>query len=138
MTLAYWTNDDGDGYILVDEATQDVAGQYLADEWGLLVVASGRGQFDLKDCECYPLTDDCPDNEGRPCHVRERADCWSFESYDPNLTGWTDATAFLAHDDEIRAWWPKGVVPDAVAELLKDPDEPLPVTVAPGQVEAGL
>ena len=78
--IPYWQNEDGEAWVEVADADQDTAGQYLADDFGMLVVTGDyeRATVPLQDCECPSApVDVCPDADPPgPCHVRLKVDCW--------------------------------------------------------------
>lgn len=137
--LHAWSNEDDELFIEVeDEPDRDVAGQRYAIQTGLVLTYVYRTEIRTQDCECVPTSDACPDDDGKPCVVREGVDVWVFQGWDTYFDG---MAADLADEraDRLAQGKPWALyLPAGVADPFADPAEPQPIPVAPGQVEAGL
>jgi hypothetical protein len=143
--LMVWENEDGDAWVEVDAAaTEEEAGTRAANQTGCVYAATGRGRINLQECECAPThgpegeghRQGCLDHPGTACVVREKVDCWGFESLgDLPRSGsewgrWTIDDAEAAIADGQRVFLPEGWtivdghVTDGFAPTVLHPEAP--------------
>ena len=87
--IEYFGNEDGEFWVPVDAATEDEAGQYLADLIELGVYAAGVSWPLVQECEeghtckAPSYCEAHPGCPNTPCPPASKRECWGFQDFDP-------------------------------------------------------